>query len=202
MSDSGSFAGASVMEGRDTGLRRTADSLMKEKRFRKAHEVYLHLANQGDPYAQLYVGWMNLEGVGVPRDKKLAYQWFTQAASLGSAPAAFYCGRAALRDSEWAEAIRWFQHAIEKEYGPALLWMGLIFIRGYGVPIDRAKGVAYLKRGAATGNYYARGQLALQMIRGSLGVKQIPSGLLLLVCSVAAAIAQHIKEPRDERLLA
>src|SRR3954463_15918936 len=103
---------------------RSAKVLMRAKRFSEAFDVYSNLANTGDSWAQLQVGWMHLEGVGVPRNRAVALEWFQRASSLGSAPAAFYCGRALAAERKWDEASKAFRQAAEKHYGPALLWLG------------------------------------------------------------------------------
>ena len=179
---------------------RVADTLMAEKRFSEALNVYSGLASDGDTWAQCQVGWMHQEGVGVPKNSTLALQWFERAASLGSAQGTFYCGRVAAEQSRWDEAIKAFRRGAENEYGPALLWLGLIFIRGYGVEADLKKGLSFLERSAETGNYYARRELAMRMIKGKLGLRKIPAGLALLVGSVVAGVYQYISVGRDDRL--
>lgn len=190
-----------MAETRGSDAYRTARLLMEEKRFTEAYELYLQLGNQGDPSAQVHLGWMHQEGVGVPRDKNLARKWFLQAATLGSVPAAFYCGRAAVADQDWPEAIKWFREAGQREYGPALLWCGLLFIRGYGVPVDLEKGIAYLKRGAFAGNFYARRELAKLMIQGKLGLNNIPLGFALFARSAVIAAVQYLTGPHDDKLI-
>jgi hypothetical protein len=70
------------------------------------------------------------------------------------------------------------------------------------VPVDREKGIQYLERGAETGNYYARRELALQMIRGSCGIAKVAVGLVLLPYWVVIAVAEFLRTGYSERLLA
>ena len=147
-----------VTEQREDDPYRAAQKLMKEKRFAEAFRIYVDLASQGDSWAQVRIGWMHFEGVGVPRDSEQARKWFQQAASLGSASGEFYSGRLAAAHNEWDEAIKWFSQAAQKEYGPALLWLGVVYLRGYGVPANLQKAVAFLERGAATVVQYLSGK--------------------------------------------
>jgi TPR repeat protein len=180
---------------------RVAQALMGEQRFAEAFKIYLSLASDGEPSAQVYVGWMYHKGLGTPRDSEQALSWFQRAASLGSAAGAFYCGRAAGTRDAWHEAIKWFKQAAQNDYGPALLWLGLVFLKGYGVPIDVSKAVTYLERAASTGNYYARRELALMMISAKLGLAKIPAGLVLLLTSALTAAMQYLTGQRDDKLI-
>ncbi|HYL22890.1 MAG TPA: tetratricopeptide repeat protein [Burkholderiales bacterium] len=167
--------------------RRLLDS-GKPWHLREAYELYEQLAREGDPNCQVFVGWMSYEGRGTNKDEKLGLEWFRKAAAVGSPAGAFYCGRHAAKLRNYAEALRFFHQAAEKQYGPGLLWLGLAHVRGYGVPVNDEKGIGYLKRAAEAGNFFARRELALMMIRGKLGIANIVLGFLLLLCSAIAAV--------------
>lgn len=49
-------------------------------------------ANQGDPDAENYLGWMYLNGLGVMQDFSKAKEWFQKAADYPYPPAQFYLG--------------------------------------------------------------------------------------------------------------
>jgi len=49
-----------------------------------ALKKFLPLANQGDAEAQLYLGIMYSQGLGVPKDFVQAYRWYTLAADQGN----------------------------------------------------------------------------------------------------------------------
>lgn len=167
----------------------------------EAFTLYQHLAREGNAHAQVTLGWMYHNGQGGPKDKDQALAWFERAANLGSSEGAFYCGRHAFGEGEYQEGLKWFNQASTRNYGPALLWLGLSHLRGYGVPVDRARGIAYLERAAETGNWYARRELALQMIRGASGISNIPAGLVLLPYWAIAAVVEFLRSGYSERLL-
>src|SRR3990167_2513064 len=169
-----------------------ARALLKANKLAEAFAAYEDLARAGDVQCQIYVGWMLHEGQGVPRDKERALGWFERAATLGSKEGAFYCGRSAFGRNDHTQGLRWFHQAATQEYGPALLWLGLAHVRGLGVAVDRPKGIRYLERAAATGNFFARRELALMMIRGEFGIARILVGLAMFPWWIAVAIADGL----------
>lgn len=178
---------------------RTAHELLNQRRYAEALAIYEDLARAGDPQCQVFLGWMYHEGLGVTKDAEKALGWFERAASLGSKEGAFYCGRAAASLGRYEEAIKWFHAAARQEYGPALLWLGLVHVRGLGTTADLEKGIGYLRRAVKVGSFLAQRELALLMIRGKLGISKIPLGLALLPYSVIAGIAAAVwRGPSDQ----
>ena len=168
----------------------------------EAYEIYEQLAREGDPNCQVLVGWMSYAGHGTQKNEARGLEWFRKAAAVGSAAGAFYCGRHAAKSNDFPEALRFFYQAAEKNYSPALVWLGLAHLRGYGVPINEQKALGYLKRAADAGNFFARRELAVMMIKGKLGPANIPIGLLLLPYYVVAALVDGLVKGYSEKLIA
>lgn len=194
-------AAATLMSVRDDGRYQTARRLFSEKKFAAAFAVYEELAKLGDPQCQVFLGWMYSEGLGALQDRQEALAWFRRAASLGSKEGAFYCGKSALASRNYSEALDWFRKAAVQEYGPALLWLGLAHVRGLGVDVDQRKGVAFLERASSTGNFPARRELAVLMIKGHLGIVRIPEGIVRFVYAVCAAIVSGIFRRSTDELI-
>jgi len=57
-----------------------------------AFERFERLADEGDPDAQYYVGFMHAQGLGAPQDYARAANWYERAALQGYAPAQNYLG--------------------------------------------------------------------------------------------------------------
>ena len=178
-----------------------AHRLRNSGKHAEAYAMYAELAREGDPNCQVFVGWMTYAGQWVRKDETLGLEWFGKAASLGSAAGAFYCGRHAVKMKNYPEALRFFYQAAEKQYSPALLWLGLAHTRGYGVPINQEKGIAYLRLAAEAGNFPARRELAVMMIKGQLGVANIVLGLLLFPYYVGAALVDGWSKGYSEKLM-
>lgn len=179
----------------------TAQQLFNERRFPEAFIIYERLARAGDPHCQVFLGWMYKQGLGVAKDEQKALDWFIRAASLGSKVGAFYCGRSALSSGRNDEAIGWFHKAAAQEYGPALLWLGLVYVRGLGVSADLVKGTKYLKRAADAGNFFALRELGLLMIRGKFGPAKIPLGFVLIPYAVVGGIVTAIVNRDPEKVM-
>lgn len=186
---------------REVELYRTAHELLDQSRYAEAFAIYEDLAKAGDPQSQVFLGWMYHEGLGVTKDAEKALGWFERAASLGSKEGAFYCGRSAASLRRYEEAIKWFHAAAKQEYGPALLWLGLVHVRGLGITPDLEKGIGYLRRAVKAGSFLAQRELALLMIRGKLGISKIPAGLALLPYSVIAGVAAAVSKAPSDRLI-
>ena len=97
-------------------------------------------AEQGDPEAQVRLGFMYFYGQGVPQDGAEAVRWVRMAAEQGY-PAAqnhlgsFYsAGKGVPQDP--AEAVRWFRAAAEQGHGLSMVWLGVSYEKSVGVPQD------------------------------------------------------------------
>jgi hypothetical protein len=178
-----------------------ARALLNKGRADEAFPIYKSLAEGGDSRCQVFVGWMLHQGHGVPQDIERARSWFERAASLGSTEAAFYCGRSAFAQGKYAEGLPWFRRSAAQGYGPALLWLGLAHVRGHGIEVDRSKGIQYLQQAAEAGNFFARRELALMMIRGEFGLLRIFAGLILLPWWLVIGISEVLRgDPFSDRI--
>ena len=83
--------------------------------FQDAVAILKPLAQRGDPYAQFSLGVMYDDGVGLPRNLKLALMWYKKAGAHGLADAQFMAGmlygagRGVRQDP--AAALYWFELA-------------------------------------------------------------------------------------------
>ena len=50
------------------------------------------LAERGSPWAQIQYGWILGEGLGVPEDKKEAFEWYHKVAEQGHTQGQLYLG--------------------------------------------------------------------------------------------------------------
>jgi TPR repeat protein len=65
---------------------------IKDRDYPKALEELRPLAEQGNPEAQDWLGWMYLAGNGLSKDYAQATHWFNESASQGYAKAEFHLG--------------------------------------------------------------------------------------------------------------
>jgi|TARA_B100000315_G_scaffold145334_1_gene134237 hypothetical protein len=135
----------------------------KRKDYKTAYKLSLPLAEQGNTWAQYYLGVIYGSGQGVPQDKKKAFEWLLksakqkhpqaqslirarylqqhkQAAEQGDSyaqrflGASFYLGLGVTRD--YAEAAKWYKRAAEQGDSGAQKILGAMYVRGKGIPKD------------------------------------------------------------------
>ena len=178
-----------------------AKRMFDSRRYAEAFALYEELAKSGDPRCQVLLGWMYYEGLGTHKDTDRGLSCFKEAANANSSEGAFYVGKCLVMAGHYQEAFGWFQKAATQEYGPALLWLGLAHVRGLGVSVNICMGVPYLERAARTGNFLARRELALLMIRGKLGISKILEGVVLLPYAIVAALVSSISRGHSDKLM-
>lgn len=97
------------------GELRQGVSAFRQGDYETAVLILKKLARQGDPYAQFSLGAMYDDGRGLPRNLKLALQWYKRAGAQGLADAQymagyFYGGGRGVRQDP-AAALYWFELA-------------------------------------------------------------------------------------------
>jgi len=90
------------------------------KDYAEAISRFLPLAKNGDPTAQMHLGAIYLEGLGVQKDNGTAFFWFQKAATQGEMTAAFEIGKLYFEgngiDRSWKNGLYWFSEASAPEY--------------------------------------------------------------------------------------
>jgi TPR repeat protein len=125
-------------------------------------------AQANDGAAQLLLGHMHRDGLGVEKDEREAAEWFQKAAEQSVAEAAFdlatmyATGRGVAKDL--AEAIRWFQKAAEQGHAPAR--KDLERLRADVKKAEKAEEVRRLQERAEAGEAEAQFSLAWKYANG------------------------------------
>jgi uncharacterized protein len=95
----------------------------EKKDFKTARELWLPLAEQGEPRAQFFLGFMQDMGFGVPEDDKKALKWYQLAAEQGDSRALLFTGyiydfgNGVPEDDK--KAVKWYRLASEKGFKQA-----------------------------------------------------------------------------------
>jgi TPR repeat protein len=101
------------------------------------------LAGQGDASAQYDLGSIYYFGKGVPRDAKVAIEWFSKAAAQGHAGAQFYLGAITYNGQyvprDYEKAFDFFSMAAAQGNRNAKTNLGVMYKNGEGVPKDLKK---------------------------------------------------------------
>ena len=135
-----------------------------------AMKAYAAAAEDNYTIAKVHLGF--LYGRMGDADKEFAL--FTQAANDGNALGAYNLA-VLYRDGigtqvNAAQAIRWFEDASAKDYGPAAYNLGVIYDEGNLVPEDNARAIEWYKIAVAKGQVDAMVNLAL-MYEGGEGTQ-------------------------------
>jgi hypothetical protein len=129
-----SIAGAAV-----GGPNENALAAWRRGEYAMAYRLWVPLAEQGDPEAQFYLGFMNENGQGVPRNDIEAIGWYRKAADQYHAVAQFrlgnlYASGEGTRND--SEAAQWYRLAADQGLGAAQFNLGVMYAEGKGVPQD------------------------------------------------------------------
>jgi len=114
------------------------------------------------------------KGQGVERDLAESFQWFKLAAQHGDAESqrnlgVFYENGWSLRAPDPDSAARWFGKAAAQGHPPALLALGNLYVRGFGVEEDLVKAEGLYRKAIAAGEDRARLPLAGVHLRRAQG---------------------------------
>ena len=129
-----------------------------------AAKVLTSHANQGNGQAQVYVGLMHFNGVGLPENDQKSFAWFERAAKQGYGEGQYQLGFMYAFDygvpgSEAApmeQAAKWFRAAADQGHADAQFNLGLLYLSGSGVAMDEAEGVRWVRLAADSGSEGAR----------------------------------------------
>ena len=98
------------------------------------------LAEEGNTEAQLYLGFMYDDGLGVVRDDAEAVKWYRSAAKAGHAEARYNLGwmydYGEGVEQDYREAIKWYRRAAEAKHARAQNNLGWMYDKARGVKQD------------------------------------------------------------------
>lgn len=136
------------------------------------------LAQNGDSAAQIALGLLYENGLGVARDYARAVAYYQLAAEQGDAKGQYELGMKYLKghgvERDADEALRWLRAAAEQGLPEAQYELGLLYRRGAGsIPPDAAAAARWHETAARRGHVLAMARLA-NMYRDGVGVARDP----------------------------
>ena len=109
-------------------------------------------------------------GQGVPKDLKLALEWYQKSAEGGDAHAQSNLAPYYLSGEgvpvDYGKAVSLYEKSIAQGNSDAIVGLGLCYQRGQGVKQDASKALEYFKKSADQNNAYAMGWLGLSYENG------------------------------------
>ena len=159
---------AGFEEGKAAYLRK--DYVTAAKEFRP-------LAEKGNVQAQVMLGWMYSDGLGVQKDYKEAMKWTLKAAAVDGDPAAakaqhnlgvaYENGLGVAIDNE--KAAYWYQKGAKNGDASAQCNLGTLYLEGKGVKRDYRQAAYWLRKAAEQGDTEAYANLGKVYFEG-LGI--------------------------------
>lgn len=155
---------ASFSSSHNDRLVQEGSRLYRAGRLTESFQAFYQAAQEGDPRAQLQVGFCYEEGLGVQKDYSHAAQWYEQAAKNGNSQAMKNLGQlleyGAGVQEDWVSAAKWYKRAAESGNVDAMASLARAYQFGVGLPQNRQAALYWDKEA------YARGHSAsLEWIR-------------------------------------
>lgn len=127
-------------------------------------------AEEGKPSAQYYLGLRYYHGLGVPKDERIAAQWFERAARAGESGAQLNLARM-LRNGrgiapDMQKAVQMYRAAAARGVQAAMVELGEILSSGGSVATDFREALRLFNEAAAGGNAQAEFNLGLMHGQG------------------------------------
>jgi len=143
--------------------------------YKEALAWFGRAAQQGNAPAQINVGSLFANGMGVARDYSQAVAWYAKAAEQGNPQGqtdlAFMLGTGRGVAQDYKKAAEWYRKAAEQGYAPAQHYLGIGLANGYGVARDPMQAVAWFRKAADQGYGPAESSLSEAYASG-MGVAQ------------------------------
>jgi len=149
---------------------------LDRKDFNRALQLIRPLAQSSNPFAQWLLGDMYKDGEGLPKDMKMALDWWTKAASKGLADAQLSLGDSYAAGQgvpeNWSEAVKWWREAANQNLPRAQTGLGLALYSGHGVQEDKAEAAKWFRKAADAGQTQSQAMLSRMYAFGEGGLKQ------------------------------
>jgi TPR repeat protein len=105
-------------------------------------------------------------GLGTEKDEERAEHWLRPAADRGEDLPTLHLGRLYHNQGRFKEMVEYYERSAGRGYAPAICRLGVCHIFGFGVEMDKARGMELLADAARRGNVKARAVYGVQLIRG------------------------------------
>jgi hypothetical protein len=118
-------------------------------------------AEAGDPESQNKMGVLYGQGIGLPKDKVKAYQWYMKAAAAKFPPAMwnlafmYVRGEGGVKE-DMTVAFGLFREAAELGYVKAQYDTGFMYLQGLGIAQNTEEGMKWLNKAAEQGDHDAK----------------------------------------------
>lgn len=154
-------AATAVVTDSQSSIISAADKAFAEKLYSVAMENYLKF--QDNAYAQMKIGHMYSNGLGVKQDYDEAFRWYYKSASQGyaggqvAAGFAYELGRGVKKD--YKTAVSWFEKAVSQSEPYAINALAYMYETGHGVKKNESEAVRLYNQASDMQNRSAQNNL-------------------------------------------
>ncbi len=141
-------------------------------------DLYRYLAERGNIYAQVKMGYFYLHGKGVQSNRNQAIQYFKEAAQVEYSDAQKALGLLYYDSKDYQQSVYWFQLAAWQGDNEAQLKLANLLLSGKGIPKDVEEGIKWLQKSAAQANVSAQFQLGELYQAGILTTRDLIQSLI------------------------
>lgn len=125
-----------------------------EQRYTQAFTEFLPLAESGDFRAQYYVGYLYLNGYGIPRDERSARKYLQNSVDqnydMAQSLMAFLYDKGEVMPKDKKKSLALYEQAAAQGNSSALLNLGVAYYTGDGVERDPKKALEYFTKVSTT----------------------------------------------------
>lgn len=140
--------------------------LMEKKEYGEAYDVFVSAAEKGLAAAQVELGGMYAEGLGITLDLKKSEHWYRMAANQGDIDAMVSLGTIYYSGGEdygirkdFNKAFHYYSNAAYGGDSEGQLYLAIMYLRGEGVERDYEKAFEWTEKSAKQGYAPAQNEL-------------------------------------------
>lgn len=130
----------------------------------------LKAAKGGDAAAQGYIGYCYLNGNGVSKDEKLAFEWFSKSATQGNPEAQYFLGGMYLYGIGTSKneimAFKWLSKSATQGFSEAQFQLAFCYHNGIGTSKNHENAFMWYLKSAEQGNVNAQFQIGYMYSNG------------------------------------
>lgn len=142
----------------------------KEKNYQKAFYWFSKASEQDSTYAESYLGYMHMYGLGIPQNDATALKWLTRAASKGDLWSMNNLAKIYTRNQgvpqDYGKALEWLTKAAERDDRRSQYDLGYMYKDGQGLEPNGNEALRWFAKAEAKGSSAAAYQMGLLYFTG------------------------------------
>lgn len=177
-----------------------AHALFAAGNYDEAFPRLLKLADTGDGWAKVRLGWMYQQGLGLSVDLAKAETLYREAHQAQASEAPYYLGCLYRTTKRYREALRYLEEAASSNNPSAAYWAYVMHRKGEGIERNWERAIQLLQHAAGLGHIFAKRDLAKLRATGHFGLLNVPRGWWDFFANIFTTATIAAQDPEDLRL--